>query len=55
MMAENVPMNKLEGMVTNPAAGVMATSPTTEPMQKPTAEAFLPRAASKRIQASRGI
>src|SRR6184192_3268202 len=51
MMAANVPMNKLEGMVTNPAAGVMATSPTTEPIQNPTAEGFLPRAASNKIQA----
>src|SRR5258706_8123598 len=51
MMAANVPMNKLEGTVTNPAAGVMATSPTTEPIQNPTAEGFLPRAASNKTQA----
>src|SRR6187549_1252590 len=51
MMAAKVPMNKLEGMVTNPAAGVMATSPTTAPIQNPRAEGFLPRVASKSIQA----
>src|SRR3989337_2069956 len=52
MIAANVPINKLEGIVTNPAAGVIATNPTTEPIQKPTAEGFLPLAASKRIHAS---
>src|SRR6186713_1671699 len=51
MIAANVPINKLEGIVTNPAAGVMATSPTTEPIQKPTAEGFLPLAASYNTQA----
>src|SRR6188768_1378633 len=51
MIAANVPMNKLEGIVTKPAAGVMATRPTTEPIQKPTAEGFLPRAASSKTQA----
>src|SRR3989337_3098978 len=51
MMAANVPMNKLEGIVTKPAAGVIATRPTTAPIQKPIAEGFLPRAASNNIQA----
>src|SRR5688572_11516093 len=51
MIAANVPINKLEGIVTNPAAGVMATKPTTEPIQKPTAEGFLPLAASYNTQA----
>ena len=46
----NVPMNKLEGIVTKPAAGVMATRPTTAPIQKPRAEGFLPRAASSNTQ-----
>src|SRR5688572_13207345 len=45
-----VPMNKLEGIVTKPAAGVIATSPTTAPMQNPSAEGFLPRTASNSIQ-----
>src|SRR5690606_7248240 len=35
---------------TKPAAGVMATSPTTAPIQNPRADGFLPRTASKRIQ-----
>ena len=52
MIEAKVPMNKLEGTVTNPAAGVIATRPTTEPIQKPTAEGFLPRATSKSIHAS---
>src|SRR6188768_4276702 len=51
MIAANVPMNKLEGMVTKPAAGVMATSPTTAPIQNPSADGFLPRVASNKIQA----
>src|SRR5688572_30335061 len=52
MIEANVPMNKLEGMVTKPAAGVIATRPTTDPIQNPTAEGFLPRATSKRIHAN---
>src|SRR5688500_18912524 len=44
-------MNKLEGIVTKPAAGVIATRPTTEAIQKPTAEGFLPLAAANNIQA----
>src|SRR5690606_10870419 len=51
MILANVPINKLEGMVTKPAAGVIATSPTTAPIQNPSAEGFLPRTASNKIQA----
>src|SRR5690606_25843713 len=39
------------GTVTKPAAGVIATSPTTAPIQKPKAETFFPLATSVRIQA----
>ncbi|MNQ96881.1 hypothetical protein D3C85_1125020 [compost metagenome] len=38
-------------MLTKPAPGVMATKPTTAPIQKPNTEGFLPRATSKNIQA----
>src|SRR5690606_20526373 len=38
--------------VTKPAAGVMATNPTTTPIQTPMAVGFLPRAASKKIHAN---
>src|SRR5688572_16366936 len=51
MIAANVPINSEEGIVTKPAAGVIATRPTTAPIQKPSADGFLPRAASHRIQA----
>src|SRR5688572_24252518 len=50
MMAAKVPINKLEGIVTNPAAGVMATRPTTAPIQNPSAEGFLPLTASNNTQ-----
>ena len=46
------PMKMLSGTVTKPAAGVMATRPTTAPMQAPRAEGFLPRNQSKKIQPS---
>src|SRR5918998_530021 len=46
------PMTMLWGIVTKPAAGVMATSPTTAPMQAPRAEGFLPIIQSKNIQPS---
>src|SRR5688500_4958735 len=46
-----VPMKSDAGTVTKPAAGVIATKPTTAPIQKPSAETFLPLAASKRTQA----
>ncbi|MNT06144.1 hypothetical protein D3C72_1407980 [compost metagenome] len=38
-------------MVTKPAAGVMATNPTTAPIQAPIADGFLPRMISTNIQA----
>src|SRR5687768_9624141 len=38
------------GMATKPAAGVIATSPTTAPIQKASTEGFLPRRTSKNIQ-----
>src|SRR5215831_18866671 len=40
------------GIATKPAAGVMATNPTTAPTQKPTTEGFLPLIISKNIQDS---
>src|SRR5687767_4396924 len=45
-----VPMNMLCGIPTNPAAGVMATRPTTAPIQNPSMEGFLPLKTSKNIQ-----
>src|SRR5690606_24780616 len=36
-------------MLTKPAAGVMATSPTTTPIQVPRAEGLIPRAASNKM------
>src|SRR5215468_10975950 len=36
-------------MATKPAAGVIATRPTTAPMQKPITEGFFPRKTSKNI------
>src|SRR5690606_26788449 len=49
IMAATAPITKECGILTNPAAGVIATSPTTTPIQVPIAEGFVPRAASKRI------
>src|SRR4051812_26342069 len=51
-IAATVPMNRLDGMVTKPAAGVMATRPTTAPIQNPRAEGFFPLTESKRTQQS---
>src|SRR5258707_9388532 len=48
--APNTPMKILWGTATKPAAGVMATRPTTAPTQKPTTLGFLPRTTSKNIQ-----
>src|SRR5258706_11458825 len=45
-------MNKLCGIVTKPAAGVIATRPTTAPIQNPSAEGFFPRTTSKSTQQS---
>src|SRR5215217_3216761 len=50
IMAATTPMKILCGMATKPAAGVMATKPTTAPIQKPSTEGFLPLATSKNIQ-----
>jgi hypothetical protein len=36
------PINKLSRMLTKPVAGVMATNPTTAPMQAPNTDTFLP-------------
>jgi hypothetical protein len=44
-------MKMLWGMLSNPAAGVIATRPTTAPMQAPRADGLLPRATSNRIHA----
>ena len=49
MMAATKPINILCGTATNPAAGVIATSPTTAPIQKPSTEGFLPLMTSKNI------
>ena len=43
------PINTLSPKLTKPAAGVMATKPTTAPMQAPTADIFLSRYRSKKI------
>src|SRR5687768_7749086 len=51
MIAATTPMNILCGMATKPAAGVMATRPTTAPIQNPSTEGFLPFSTSKNIQA----
>src|SRR5687767_1078569 len=50
MIAATTPMKILCGMATKPAAGVMATRPTTAPIQKPSTEGFLPFSTSKNIQ-----
>src|SRR3546814_20437017 len=44
------PINILWGIPTKPAAGVMATMPTTAPIQNPSAEGFRPLAPFNRIQ-----
>jgi hypothetical protein len=49
--AATIPMIKEWGMVTKPAAGVIATRPTTAPIQAPITPGFLPRRISKNIQA----
>src|ERR1041385_8122416 len=47
--AATMPMISECGMVTKPAAGVIATRPTTAPMQAPITDGFLPRSISKNI------
>src|SRR5690348_10781393 len=49
-MAATTPITMLCGIPTNPAAGVMATRPTTAPIQNPRTEGFLPFTTSKNIQ-----
>src|SRR5262245_49849842 len=51
-MLASVPMKMLAPTLTYPAAGVIATNPTTAPMQAPKAEGLRPRIASNRIHAS---
>jgi hypothetical protein len=50
MIAATTPITMLCGMATNPAPGVMATRPTTAPIQNPRTEGFLPFTTSKNIQ-----
>ncbi len=50
MIAATTPIKILCGIATKPAAGVMATKPTTAPIQKPNTEGFLPLITSKNIQ-----
>jgi len=52
MTLAHVPMNMLSPTLTYPAAGVMATRPTTAPTHAPSADGFAPRMLSKKIQAS---
>src|SRR5690606_21579358 len=49
--AATIPITNECGIVTKPAAGVIATNPTTAPIQAPIAEGFFPRRMSKKIQA----
>src|SRR5689334_25288546 len=49
MIAAITPIKILCGIATKPAAGVMATSPTTAPMQNPKTDGFFPLATSKNI------
>ena len=49
-MAANKPIKALWEMPTKPEPGVMATSPTTAPIQKPSTDGFLPLNTSKNIQ-----
>src|SRR5690606_21340644 len=48
--AAMTPITSECGIVTKPAPGVMATKPTTAPIQAPIAEGFLPRNISKNTQ-----
>src|SRR2546430_167368 len=49
MIAATTPMKILWGIATKPAAGVMATKPTTAPIQNPSTEGFFPFNTSKNI------
>ena len=48
--AATAPIKILCGIATKPAAGVIATKPTTAPIQNPSTEGFLPLITSKNIQ-----
>src|SRR6186713_3154228 len=48
--APTKPTMMLWGIPTNPAAGVIATRPTTAPIQNPSTEGFFPLITSKNIQ-----
>ena len=52
MMLATSPITTLSRTETKPAAGVIATRPTTAPIQAPIAEGFRPRIQSKKIQPS---
>ena len=47
IIAATTPINIATGTVTNPEAGVIATRPTTAPIQNPSALTFLPFVTSK--------
>src|SRR6185312_10632338 len=51
MIAATAPIKILCGTATYPAAGVMATRPTTAPIQNPNTEGFFPFNTSKNIHA----
>src|SRR5690348_4487306 len=51
MIAATTPIKILCGMATKPDAGVIATKPTTAPIQKPRTEGFFPLKTSKNIHA----
>src|SRR5438045_7239728 len=48
-IAAITPTKMLCGIATKPAAGVIATSPTTAPMQNPSTDGFFPFKTSKNI------
>src|SRR6185312_10857702 len=48
--AAKKPIKALWAIPTKPEPGVIATSPTTAPMQKPSTDGFLPLKTSKNIQ-----
>src|SRR5687768_12015904 len=50
MIAATTPIVILCGIATKPAAGVIATRPTTAPIQNPSTEGFFPFSTSKNIQ-----
>ena len=48
-IAATKPINNACGTPTKPAAGVIATRPTTAPIQNPSTDGFLPRITSRNI------